>query len=108
MRAFLAQVADDRLAAMWRTLATTGMRKAEVLGLTWRCLDLDGASLRVEQQVIALRGGLRFGPPKTRRSERTIALDSGTVEALCRHRDAQQVERALAGDAYSDQDLVFC
>jgi integrase len=108
LRRFLAQVADDRLAAMWRTLATTGMRKAEALGLTWRCLDLDGATLRVEQQVICLRGGLRFGPPKTRRSERTIALDSGTVEALRRHRDAQQVERALAGDAYSDQDLVFC
>lgn len=108
LRAFLAQVEDDRLAAMWRTLATTGMRKAEVLGLTWRCVDLDGASLRVEQQVICLRGGLRFGPPKTRRSERTIALDSGTVEALRQHRDAQQVERALAGDAYNDRDLVFC
>ncbi len=108
MRAFLKQVADDRLAAMWRTLATTGMRKAEALGLTWRCLDLDGATLRVEQQVIALRGGLRFGPPKTRRSERTIALDSGTVEALRRHRDAQQLERGLAGDAYNDRDLVFC
>lgn len=108
LRAFVAETANDRLAAMWRTMATTGMRKGETLGLTWRCVDLDGASLRVEQQVIALRGGLQFGPPKTKRSERTIALDAGTVEALRRHREAQRVERTLAGDAYNDQDLVFC
>jgi integrase len=108
LRRFLAQIADNRLAAMWRTMATTGMRKSEVLGLTWRCVDLDGHSLRVEQQILALRGGLRFGPPKTRRSERTIALDEGTVEALCEHRETQQLERAVAGPVYCDGDLVFC
>ena len=108
LRRFLAQVADDRLSAMWRTLATTGMRKSEALGLTWRCVDLDGHSLRVEQQVLALRGGLRFGPPKTRRSERTIALDEGTVAALREHRETQGLERAVAGPVYCEQDLVFC
>ena len=47
-----------------------------------------------------------FGPPKSERSERTIALDLTTVEALKGHREAQKVERVLAGDAYQDQDLV--
>jgi integrase len=49
-----------------------------------------------------------FGPPKSRRSERTIALDPATVEALRSHQDAQRVEKELAGDAYQDGDLVFC
>jgi integrase len=31
-----------------------------------------------------------------------------TVETWERHREAQLVERALAGDAYQDGDLVFC
>jgi integrase len=101
-------VADDRLGAMWRTMATTGMRKSEVLGLAWRCLDLDGRSLRVERQILALPGGLVFAPPKTRRSERTIALDAGTVLALRQHREMHQLERAVAGSAYDDHDLVFC
>jgi integrase len=49
-----------------------------------------------------------FGPPKSARSRRTIALDSGTVDALRRHRETQQLERDFALDAYQDRDLVFC
>jgi integrase len=37
-----------------------------------------------------------------------FALDDESVDTLRRHRDAQLLERALAGDAYTDGDLVFC
>jgi integrase len=101
---FLAAVADDRLFALWRLAATTGMRRGELLGLTWRALDIDGCALTVTQQLLPT--GM-FGPPKSERSERTIMLDPETVDALKRHREAQLLERSFAGDAYSDQDLVF-
>ena len=39
---FLEHVRDDRLFALWRLAATTGMRRGELAGLTWRALDLDG------------------------------------------------------------------
>jgi integrase len=107
LRAFLAHVEGDRLFALWRLGATTGMRRGELLGLTWRHLDLDGSRLRVEQQLIPTTGGCTFGPPKSRRSERTIALDPATVDALRHHRETQRLERELAGPAYGDQDLVF-
>jgi integrase len=85
------------------------MRRGELLGLVWRTLDLDASRLRVERQLIPTAGGrLTFGPPKSRRSERTIAVDGETVDALRRHREAQQCERAIAGTAYVDHDLVFC
>ena len=84
------------------------MRRGELAGLTWRTVDLEGGRLRVEQQLDPTSGGLTFGPPKTRRSERTIALDPETVDALRHHRDAQVLERDLAGPAYVDHDLVFC
>jgi integrase len=85
------------------------MRRGEVAGLTWRHLDLDAARLRVEQQLVPTnRGGAAFGPPKSRRSERTIALDAATVAPLHHRRETQQLERDLAGTAYADQDLVFC
>jgi integrase len=87
--------------------ATTGMRRGELAGLTWRSLDLDGARLSVDQQLVPAPVGVRFGPPKSSRSLRTIALDPETVDALREHRDAQLLERDLAGDAYADRDLVF-
>ncbi len=108
LRTFLAHVEGDRLYALWRLAATTGMRRGELLGLTWRHLDVDAARLRVEQQLVPTAGGVTFGAPKSKRSERTIALDPGTVDALRAHREVQQLERDVAGLAYADADLVFC
>jgi integrase len=108
LREFLAHVEGDRLYALWRLAATTGMRRGELLGLTWRHLDFDGARLRVEQQLLPTAGGVTFGPPKSVRSERTVALDPATVDALRAHLAVQRLERDLAADAYADQDLVFC
>jgi len=104
---FLEHVHGDRLFPLWRLAATTGMRRGELLGLTWRCLDLDGGRLSVEQQLVPTRGGCTFGPPKSARSRRTIALDAETVRILGEHREAQLLERAFAGEAYVDGDLVF-
>jgi integrase len=108
LRRFLEQAADDRLFALWRLAVTTGMRRGELLGLAWQAVDLAAARLRVVQQLVPTKGGASLGPPKSRRSERTIALDAGTVEALDRHRAVQLLERDLAGPAYQDADLVFC
>lgn len=108
LRRFLEHVAGDRLAALWRLAATTGMRRGELAGLTWRCLDLDGGRLSVEQQLVPTRGGCSFGPPKSARSRRTVALDPVTVEMLRTHRATQVLERDFAGPAYVDRDLVFC
>ncbi len=105
---FLEHVSDHRLFALWRLAATTGMRRGELAAVTWRSLDLEGARLHIDRQLIPTRGGISFGPPKSARSRRTVALDPETVAVLRAHRDTQLLERALAGDAYRDGDLVFC
>jgi integrase len=105
---FLDHVADDRLFALWRLAATTGLRRGELGAVTWRSLDLDGGRLHVDQQLVPTRGGVSFGPPKSARSRRTVALDPATIDILDRHRETQLLERTVAGDAYRDGDLVFC
>ena len=105
---FLVHVEGDRLFALWRLAATTGMRRGELAAVTWRSLDLEGARQQVDQQLIPTAGGLSFGPPKSSRSRRTVALDPQTVEALREHRATQLLEREFAADAYRDGDLVFC
>jgi integrase len=88
-----------RLYALWRWPEQAACERGELLGLAWRSLDLDAATLTVDRQLIPAEHGCQFGPPKSRRSRRTIALDAATATALNEHRQAQLVERALAGDA---------
>ncbi|MBA2616117.1 MAG: site-specific integrase [Actinobacteria bacterium] len=107
LRSFLEHVEGDRLFSLWRLAATTGLRRGEIAGLSWRCTDLDAGRVSVEQQLLPTRGGCTFGPPKSARSRRTVALDEATVRALREHRDVQLAERAYAGPAYVDRDLVF-
>jgi integrase len=107
LRRFLEHVSDDRLAALWRLAGTSGMRRGELAGLTWRALDLDSAQLHVVQQLVPTRGGATIGPPKSARSRRTVALDPMTVDILRDHQSTQLLERDFAGPAYVDRDLVF-
>jgi integrase len=108
LRRFLDHVEHDRLSALWRLAATTGMRRGELLGLQWGTVDLKGATMRVERQLHPSGGGTQYDTPKSKRGQRTIALDAGTVQALRDHRDRQLLEQSLAGDAYEQHDLVFC
>ena len=105
---FLAHITDDRLAALWRLGAMTGMRRGELCGLRWQDVDLDASTVRVEQQALPTPGAVTFGSPKSKRSRRTISIDAETVEGLRDHRGRQLVEQALAGDLYEHElDLVF-
>ena len=107
---FLAAVDGDRLYAAYVVLATTGMRRGEVLGLRWADLDLDAGHLSVKQTITASNHQLVIiGPTKTARSRRRIELDPVTVEALRRHRKEQAAERlSPVRHEWLSDDLVFC
>ncbi len=102
---FLRSVESDRLSALWRVLATTGLRRGEALALTWP--DLDAGSLSISRARVRGLDGWTEGPPKTRAGRRRVALDPGTVEALRTHRKRQLEERLAAGPAWCDSGLLF-
>ena len=106
--AFLEFVADDRLSAAWVLLASTGMRRGEVLGLRSVHVDFDDASLSVASSLTTVGNVPVFSEPRTVKSRRRISLDRETVEELRRHRKRQRVEKVAAGPAWaSEADLVF-
>ncbi len=108
MRQFLAAVADDRLMPAFRLLASTGMRRGEVLGLRWSDVDLARSRLRVNRSFTAVDEALVWASPKTTRSRRTLSLDPETVGVLRAHRARQTEEKLEAGPAWIEDGLVFC
>jgi integrase len=110
--AFLTGTAEDRLSGAWHLLATTGMRRGEVLGLRWIDVDLDAMHLDVIRTLVIAeaqgrgRPGYAWGTPKTAKGRRRVSLDAGTVAALRLHRARQAQERLLLGAGYVDEGLV--
>jgi integrase len=108
LRTFLAHVEGDRLEALWRLLALTGMRRGEALGLRWGDFDAKGGTVNVAQQVTDYAGEITISEPKTPGSRRQVVLDSHTVAVLQAHRKRQLEERVAWGAGYEDHDLIFC
>ena len=107
LSAFLASVADDRLFALWRLLAMTGMRRGEALGLAWEDLDMEAGSVTIRRAWIPVNGVAQFSEPKSKRSRRTIALDPVTLEALKGHAARQAIEQSSWPDTAGAVALVF-
>jgi integrase len=79
-------------------LLATGLRRGELLALRWQDLDLNGATLRVEQAVEQTkRGGILFKAPKTRHGRRSVTLPPSTVAVLREHWRTQQEQRLMLG-----------
>jgi integrase len=107
LRAFLAGVAGDRLAAAWRLAATTGMRRGEILGLRWSDVDLEAGRLAVRVARVRAGNAVVASRPKTRAGQRVLHLDEPTVAALRTWRREQLQERMLVGPRFVDSGLVF-
>lgn len=108
LRDFLDSIQDDRLFALYVFLATTGMRRGEVIGVRWSDLDLDAGEVHIVQTLASVRQQLVFTTPKTKRSRRQVYLDDQTIRLLRAHRTKQRQEQLAAGPAWDGEyDLVF-
>jgi integrase len=107
LKAFLDSVKDDRLAALWHTIAMTGMRRGEALGLRWTDIDLENARLAVRRALIPTNREVVVSEPKTAKGRRVIAIDPGTVEVL-KGQAARQLDEQKQWDAaWVDSAYVF-
>jgi integrase len=81
--------------------------RGELLGLRWQDADLDEGFLEVRRALVAAKGGPAFVEPKTAKGKRRVRLTPVAVEALKRHKAAQNEERLLLGGLWRDDALVF-
>ena len=82
LKQFLRSVKGHRLYAACVALATTGMRRGEVLGLQRVDVDLPRAEVSVRRTVGVVDGRIEIGPPKSASSRRLVALDTTTTAVL--------------------------
>ena len=73
---------DDRRSTLWHTIAMTGMRRGEALGLRWGDVDFEAGRLWIRRALIPVGREVVVSEPKTARGRRVIAIDPGTVEVL--------------------------
>jgi integrase len=106
LRQFLTSIAGHRWAGPIRLAALYGLRRSELLGLTWSAVDLGKGTVRIEQALIEVHGRPEWSEGKNARSRRTIPVDKSVVAALKVHRKFQAEERLVAGADWQDQDLV--
>jgi integrase len=97
---------ERRLGSLFVVTLLLGLRRGEALGLRWEDVDLEAGVVRIRQTLQRVGGELRYAPPKTARSRRTVPLPPIVTAAFTARQLEQEAERSAA-DAWADNGLVF-
>ena len=98
---------DDVFYAAYILILVLGLRKGELLGLTWELTDLDAGELYIGGQLQRVGRQLLLRETKTETSEAPLPLPDLCVTALKLRQQQQETDRDQADDAWLDNDLVF-
>jgi integrase len=97
-RTFLNVAEHNRLHGIWRLALATGLRRGELLGITWD--DVDGGEVTVRRQVLVRPGGAYVRATTKTRRVRRVRFDGATAAALQHWKATQASERLAFGPAY--------
>ncbi|HEX5595760.1 MAG TPA: tyrosine-type recombinase/integrase, partial [Micromonosporaceae bacterium] len=95
------------LEALYVCALTVGLRRGELLGLSWSDIDFDAGTLTVRQAIQRAEGRLQLVAPKTERSRRTVPVPAQTLGLFRVHRRRQAALRLAGGERWQDLGLVF-
>ena len=107
-RMLLESVREHRLEVLLTMAIVTGMRRGELLALTWSNIDFERHSLQVVHTVDYIpKYGYVQTEPKTKAGKRLIRLPAFLMDMLKAHRVQQEEQRSKVGTAWENRDLVF-
>jgi integrase len=108
LAAWLRVALTDRFAGMWVLAATSGMRRFELAGAQRNMLDLDAATLRIEDTRVVVDGKPIDSDGKSDSGWRVISLDAFTVSTLRTYVAMLDEERDAFGADYPDHGKLMC
>lgn len=88
--------------------ALAGLRRGEVLGLTWEHVDFEKKTLNICKTLERTSKGTNFSTPKSEESIRVIPMPEELYNVLKRQKLMQQVHKEKYGPEYKDNNLVCC
>ena len=103
---FLTAIEGHRWEGPLRLAVMYGLRRSELLGLSWSAVELKKGTVRIERAIVEVHGRPEWSDGKNARSRRTIPIDPMMVKALTVHRRFQAEERLAAGTSWNDNGLV--
>jgi integrase len=86
----------------------TGMRRGEILGLTWDNVDFINDNIEITKALNDTSEGLQYLNPKTSESARNIIMPETLVRILKAHKIDQQKNKMRLGQFYNDNNAVCC
>jgi integrase len=98
---------DDAYYAAYVLVLVLGLRKGELLGLTWDLIDFGARELYVGEQLQRVGRQLLRRETKTETSEAPLPMPDLCVTALQLRKQQQDVDREHADGAWADTGLVF-
>ena len=107
---FLRAVEGHRHEAAYVLALSLGLRRGEILGLTWDDVDRaeDAVVLQIRHQLVRDKNGVHLVDLKTVGSRRTLHLSRPLVDILERHRVRQEAEELVRGKRWhNDHELIF-
>ena len=98
------------LCRLWPALFTAvsvGLRRGEVMGLTWQHVDFKNGVLQIRQQLKVEHGKPVLGTLKTAHSRRDVYIPESLRVLLLGLRERQEAERVAMGSAWRETGAVF-
>ncbi|MGW1745397.1 site-specific integrase [Streptomyces sp. NPDC002092] len=99
---------EDPLFGAWVLVLCLGLRRGEVLGLTWKSIDFETGELYVDHQIQRAGRQILHRETKTEESDDFLPLPEFCLKALRMRRAQQDGDRKAAGELWQDsRGLVF-
>ncbi len=95
----------------------TGLRRGELLGLTWQDIDFIQDRIHVNKQLCRIKNNDQTSPQKTiltiqpstkSGKDRTIEVPHKIMEILQKHKKQEEYRKKQYSHTYQDNNLVFC